>query len=869
MKAITNANRVINIGYLFMRGYILHIIENNGGQTPIEEPVINGDFIRSAFSVCASDDQPKKGRPFNKEMNSLLYNFKQYFEIFKENTNYQAQKSSCISYILGQACDQIEISIINNIKYHFDKHLQKYIKTHFISERQDIINKKINKTLKEYYSDMEKIRDDIYDDTLKSNECYHEWIKNNRNLVIPIAFNKEKFDTDVEKHMFKYIKCMHYMNNYLQSNNVKSYQIFPIRSSGYDKYVKINTSALIDIFYDENKEHINKIDYLKNAGNTDMQEMLWNKYFHLKGKNKYRFKAKKYSFNYEMDTDGFAVSLNFIKNDKIPDKESKKSNFRKARQLTAQNKKYMPEAEYKALLKNKEIIDNQKKENDKLLAKQKAKNQRDEFKKLTPEQQLEIKYRLNEKAEFPYIEKLLQNPIKRKLFTDDFEKGNLIFCDPGKRSILYMMASNHVNNSKKKELYMNNFGISNFNGRKIMNYTNKTRLKYTKRLKYGQLIESWKRIEQLNPTTIFKNIEIELSKLNGKSCNHSEFMKYVKKHNEFILWSNLYDFDYIKKLKWFGYLNKRKHENDLLNQISNEFAVGAFGGNDKTIKIIIGDWSNKGNIKFISTPNLSIKRKLNERFTVYLIDEHNTSCIHNKYHVKCDNLNVPVKPIGLKSIKKKPKKRKKHKEEKIKKNYRTKNKHNPNSIICDKRKIKIDSQTIVECPESLNLAKTVTNYKSLHSVLTFKHVTEELGCKVINGGCINRDKNSVLNMEQITKGLIETGERPSIFKRSTNRPVRKVKPVSEARGAHREIKVSKQKSQPIQKGELVSNYKQSTIKKAIKQITKPIKSIKKKLQSTVPLLNNDIPDKMAINQKPISKKSVTSRYAKRLNVIIS
>ena len=33
---------------------------------------------------------------------------------------------------------------------------------------------------------------------------------------------------------------------------------------------------------------------------------------------------------------------------------------------------------------------------------------------------------------------------------------------------------------------------------------------------------------------------------------------------------------------------------------------------------------------FISTPNLGIKRKLQERFEVYNIDEFRTSCLHYK-----------------------------------------------------------------------------------------------------------------------------------------------------------------------------------------------------------------------------------------------
>ena len=41
---------------------------------------------------------------------------------------------------------------------------------------------------------------------------------------------------------------------------------------------------------------------------------------------------------------------------------------------------------------------------------------------------------------------------------------------------------------------------------------------------------------------------------------------------------------------------------------------------------------------FISTPNLTLKRKLKERFQLYNIDEFRTSCLSYKTEEKCGNL---------------------------------------------------------------------------------------------------------------------------------------------------------------------------------------------------------------------------------------
>ena len=62
-----------------------------------------------------------------------------------------------------------------------------------------------------------------------------------------------------------------------------------------------------------------------------------------------------------------------------------------------------------------------------------------------------------------------------------------------------------------------------------------------------------------------------------------------------------------------------------MKHIENEFGKGCV--------IIIGDWSGKCNFKFVSTPNISIKRKLKERFEVFEIDEYKTSCIHYKHNI--------------------------------------------------------------------------------------------------------------------------------------------------------------------------------------------------------------------------------------------
>jgi hypothetical protein len=57
--------------------------------------------------------------------------------------------------------------------------------------------------------------------------------------------------------------------------------------------------------------------------------------------------------------------------------------------------------------------------------------------------------------------------------------------------------------------------------------------------------------------------------------------------------------------------------------------------------LVFGDWSDKLKVspcrlKYISTPNVALKRKLKEHCTIYNIDEFRTSCLsyRNEEYVK-------------------------------------------------------------------------------------------------------------------------------------------------------------------------------------------------------------------------------------------
>lgn len=144
------------------------------------------------------------------------------------------------------------------------------------------------------------------------------------------------------------------------------------------------------------------------------------------------------------------------------------------------------------------------------------------------------------------------------------------------------------------------------NKKKVLRYSNRQHLQRTKRLKYKKLLYNYKGKNGI------KDIEKELTSYNSKSCDFDKFKAYIKKKNEInqVLFEK-YEAEVFRKYKWYGYINRRRAETDLVRQITKTF------GKDTTI--IYGDWSQGEQMRnFISTPNLGLKRKLGEYFFYFI-----------------------------------------------------------------------------------------------------------------------------------------------------------------------------------------------------------------------------------------------------------
>ena len=301
------------------------------------------------------------------------------------------------------------------------------------------------------------------------------------------------------------------------------------------------------------------------------KEKLWNTFFKPHHMNKY-------VFDYTIITDGYSVSLRFLHTDFVNEERIKKDKMKNGKKLM----KGLTEEEKEIKKQEKQVQQNKLKEENR--------KRRELQKKETKKEVLH---------EFPYIDEV----------SKDFLDGKHLFIDPGKRSLLTMMDDD-----------------GNY-----FSYTNKQRIKETKRIKYSSLLKNYKDKQHIT------EIENTLSLFNSKTCDIEKFKEYIKeklKVNDAI--TKLYQNEKFRQYKWYSYINTKRTDDIMLNKIENKYG--------KDIKIIIGDWSiGKQMRNFISTPNLAIKRKLNTRFEVYNIDEFRTSCLNYKTEELCNNLYLPDK----------------------------------------------------------------------------------------------------------------------------------------------------------------------------------------------------------------------------------
>ena len=572
---------VIKTNKIIIKSYILlrlYIVKKY--ENNIDIPFITEDVIKMSFNAMI-DKTNKKGKISSGSNLTLLNELK---NLYISNISDTFEDSSNLSSILGYYSTTIITSIENNIKNNFINYINRFVNLYIKTKYENEMDNK--DTRKQLYNDIKVLKNDIIENKQKCNIRYHEWLITIRDKIVPTIIsdniNIYKLLNDNPQSFFKY---MIYMNIEIEKLGKKQFQFFPLQNNIILKHIQIDTKGLIELFEDNKTEKFKTLSVIKPD--------LWNNIFNI---NK---KINKYSFDYTIITDGFSVSLRFINNANILNENIKKQKMKAGRIATSIRLSNLTKEQ-----KNIERELNKIKRNTKIktyiptisvVSNTETLNSLETLNSIEPNniENNKIKKR---KSEFNYI--------------DDVDKCELgikhIFIDPGKRSLFTMIDDNN----------------------EFLKYTNSEHMSITKRLKYQKRILNYK-----DNKGVIK-IENELSSFNSKSCTSINFIDYIKKKLEINnkLIESYNDIKY-RKYKWYSYINKKRAEDTMLNKIENKYS--------KEHIIIIGDWSiGKQMNNFISTPNITLKRKLLKRFKVFNIDEFRTSCLHNETEELCKHLKL-------------------------------------------------------------------------------------------------------------------------------------------------------------------------------------------------------------------------------------
>jgi len=583
MKILQNAvyrtNNITTKTYFLLRLWILQKYHNNQ-----EIPEITEDTISMCMKSITKSTLGQKP----KGNNALL------LQEFKNLHKFELEDGSNLSAILDYYKTTMITSIENNIKMHFFDYVKRFVNLYFKHKYQDQIENKEFK--KQLFKEINLVKNDIINNTLTCDEKYHSWVQEYRYKMVPPEY-EESYYYDIKITPYKYLKHMIFMCLELEKLERKSFQFFPIQTNCIPRHIQVDTKTLVELFVDTEKhQHLldrwitnTKTTTKKNGNTITKNKTKVDLYTCLEENKEFIWDAfwdvkqtrKNYLFDYTIITDGYETSLRFLHNNCVETEKAKKQRMKDGKKaLHGLTKEEKDKLKETKKEEQKEKVKKQRLEN-----KEKPKKSKKEMKKKNPE--------------FPYIDEVPKEQLE----------GKHIYVDPGKRDLFSMMDDDG----------------------EFFRYSNKQYLKETKRLKYQALLKNYK--DKLGITAV----EEELNQYNSKTCNLQKFQEYVAKklqiNNEIV---PLYRDLKFRKYKWYAYINKKRTEDNMVNKIANKYS--------KDHIIVIGDWSiGKQMRNFISTPNLTLKRKLQQTFKVYNIDEFRTSCLSYKTEEVCDNLYLKFK----------------------------------------------------------------------------------------------------------------------------------------------------------------------------------------------------------------------------------
>jgi hypothetical protein len=196
-----------------------------------------------------------------------------------------------------------------------------------------------------------------------------------------------------------------------------------------------------------------------------------------------------------------------------------------------------------------------------------------------------------------------------ELYIDDvkdytnLKQKKIVAIDPGKSDLIYCVDSA----SKDANVYR---------------YTQDRRRKIGKSKRFNKLTINLKRKEKIDGRKV-QDLEDELSKLNRKTLSFEKFKQYVLQKNRVNVYlKKFYSREIFRKFKLDIFINIQRDEQNMINEFKEKY------GNPDEVVICFGDFEQKKYMKFKEpTKGKGIRTLFRKnKYEVYLVDEHKTSC---------------------------------------------------------------------------------------------------------------------------------------------------------------------------------------------------------------------------------------------------
>ena len=596
---VIRVNKIVIHTYNFLKLYIIDCYKKKK-----QTPNIDIKFIMNIMMTVSSRNT-HKGREKNDETKIIMNELNDFYtthyepliypdELTDENELSLKNKllNDNLTRILNYEAITILTNITNNIKEHYVSHVYKLLNIAFkTKERKDDKN---------YIKFIRLIIKDILEIDCKYESKDKETVDDFKKIFIPNKeiFLKDSIHYDIQANPLDYLYNMFEVQKILEKlkkkqieeneNNknkkyksIKTINVLPLRTNIIPKNITIDTTVLLDLFYEDQNIPKNKI----RNNISRYKNKIWYSLFKMEKRKIFNRKDK--VFSYIIKTDGISVSLMFDDKKTAVKKQIRQDKMKEGRKKIKNN-----ENQEENIIKLDE--NQEEKINENQIVKQETKK---------------INKKTSKKKQIKYIDKITKKERQQLI------NKKIITIDPGHDNIIYSMSN--INNSKYR-------------------YTQAQKNVQTKKNKYNKIRETLKKGEKYGEDNVC-NIESTIT-ISSKTISFNEFKQYIKEKNK--VNEKLYKF-YEKKLfrkfKLNAYTNTLKSEDKMLKEFNKKHDITE--ENKKDTCIILGDYSRTECLKW-KEPSITkkIRRIFDEKdYNIYLIDEYRTSKLCNICESPCKN----------------------------------------------------------------------------------------------------------------------------------------------------------------------------------------------------------------------------------------